>query len=409
MIRHFEASNFRMLVGNNLDLKQFHILVGPNGSGKTTFLDAFQFMSDIISFGAQNAVKIRTNNFYELCYNENLPIGLAIEAEFPNTEEIGRNKAVRYEIEVARDPKFGIKISRENLFLIPNRDEIIQPSLFGDLGKNILQDKHPKTWRKVVSKTIEGRDYFRDEKTQWNNMFKFGPDKAALGSLPEDPERFPLSIEVRNLLKDGIRTLALDARQMREPSNPGASTVMALDGSNLPHVVLDLQQRDPVLFEEWVQHVGTAINGLKGVTVRERPEDRFLVLEALFDGKHENPVPSWLLSDGTLRLMALTLLSFAATSDDADVYLVEEPENGLHPLAIETAFKSLSMPPGEMQFICATHSPIFISYTALEDVLVFRRAPQGYSILRHGEEVPELKTWSAQNNLADLLVTGVLS
>ncbi len=56
--------------------------------------------------------------------------------------------------------------------------------------------------------------------------------------------------------------------------------------------------------------------------------------------KLEHPIPSWLVSDGTLRLLALTLLAYLPHHQE--VYLIEEVENGVHPRAIEAVFQSLS-------------------------------------------------------------------
>jgi predicted ATP-dependent endonuclease of OLD family len=106
--------------------------------------------------------------------------------------------------------------------------------------------------------------------------------------------------------------------------------------------------------------------------------------------------------------MALTLLSFASKPSGGELYLVEEPENGLHPLAIQTVFDALSLSTGA-QILCATHSPIFLAQVALKDALVFRRSPEGYAIVRRGPEVPELANWPGRSNLAALFATGVLS
>jgi predicted ATPase len=132
------------------------------------------------------------------------------------------------------------------------------------------------------------------------------------------------------------------------------------------------------------------------------------VLRAHFAGSHGDPVPSWLLSDGTLRLMALTLLSFAASETTSDAYLIEEPENGLHPLAMQTMLEALSQPPDGMQVLLASHSPILLANLRLEDVLAFRRDRDGSAVVRRGEEVPELRDWQGRANLADLFVSGVL-
>jgi predicted ATPase len=164
-----------------------------------------------------------------------------------------------------------------------------------------------------------------------------------------------------------------------------------------------------VLHEQWVNHLRTAIKGLKTVEIWEREEDKHLVLQAQFEGLHSAPVPSWFLSDGTLRLMALTLLSFGSQADDREIYLIEEPENGLHPLAIQAAYEVLCRPPPEVQLFFATHSPVFLAHVGMEDVLVFRRHANGYAIVRHGDEVPDLRDWQGRHSIAELFVTGVLS
>lgn len=64
--------------------------------------------------------------------------------------------------------------------------------------------------------------------------------------------------------------------------------------------------------------------------------------------------PSWLVSDGTLRFLALTLLAYLP--DPAGPYLIEEPENGIHPRNVETVFESLSSV-YDAQVLLATHSP----------------------------------------------------
>jgi predicted ATPase len=240
-------------------------------------------------------------------------------------------------------------------------------------------------------------------------VFRFGERRPALGSIPEDVERFPLSIQARNLLRD-IKTFALTTQALRRPApSRAASSHFDLDGANMPHVVHALRQRDPVLFEDWVAHVATGVPGLSAVDVWERDEDRSLVLRAYFHGDHAEPVPTWLLSDGTLRMMALSLLSYAASPGDRSLFLLEEPENGLHPLAIQTVYQALTSAPPGVQILCASHSPVMLSHVRLDEALVFRRTRDGSAIVRHRDEDPELAGWSGRANVADLFATGVLA
>ncbi|RMH21951.1 MAG: ATP-binding protein [Acidobacteria bacterium] len=413
MISLLATRNFRMLRHNAVSLRPFHILVGQNATGKSTFLNALQFLSDVISQDVEYAVERLAPSFYDLCFDPDRPLEIAVELAVPSSN--GSSQHLRYEIRVGIDEREGLRILCESLFIVPEAGrareaEALQASLFGDDNLIVVHEKIPaKTWRKVVSKNLEGKDYFRDEKTRWNNVYRWGVTRSALGSLPQDPERFPLSISARRTLAAGVRTLALDVRKMRLASPPGGRSRIEVDGSNLPYVVRDLKRRDPVLFDDWVRTVAVAVEGLKTIEVREREDDKHLVLEARFDGQHHQPVPSWALSDGTLRLMALTLLSFAASDEEFQVFLIEEPENGLHPLAIQTVYDILERPAPSGQFLCASHSPIFLAAARLPQVLIFRRHPDGSAIVQRGDEVHDLRQWADKVNLSDLFVTGVLA
>ena len=60
MITLIEALNYRCLRYVQRPLKPFHVLVGPNASGKTTFLDVLGFLSDLVSEGLEVALSERT-------------------------------------------------------------------------------------------------------------------------------------------------------------------------------------------------------------------------------------------------------------------------------------------------------------------------------------------------------------
>lgn len=140
-----------------------------------------------------------------------------------------------------------------------------------------------------------------------------------------------------------------------------------------------------------------------GITTREREEDRhrYLVLEH-FNGQE---TPSWLVSDGTLRLLALTLLAYLP--DLTGIYLIEEPENGLHPLAVETVLQSLSSV-YDAQILLTTHSPLVARLATPDELLcVARDEAEGTDMVR-GTDHPRLRDWQGSADLGTLLASGVL-
>jgi len=87
MITLIEALNFRSLKYISQPLGAFHILVGPNASGKTTFLDVIAFISQLVSNGLDTAINDRARTFHDLLWQgQGNRFELAIEAKIP--EEI---------------------------------------------------------------------------------------------------------------------------------------------------------------------------------------------------------------------------------------------------------------------------------------------------------------------------------
>ena len=68
-LRAIQARNYRSL--RHVDLRfegNFHVLVGPNASGKSTLLDAVAFLTDYVKLGLDRAVAKRTRNFQDLVW-----------------------------------------------------------------------------------------------------------------------------------------------------------------------------------------------------------------------------------------------------------------------------------------------------------------------------------------------------
>jgi predicted ATPase len=88
-------------------------------------------------------------------------------------------------------------------------------------------------------------------------------------------------------------------------------------------------------------------------------------------------------------------------------YLIEEPENGIHPRAVEVVLQSLSSV-YDAQVLCATHSPVVVSMAKAEQVLCFARDNSGATAIVAGNKHPGLKSWKGEVDLGTLFASGVL-
>ncbi len=419
MIVSIEAMNYKCLRYVRQDVGQFHVLVGPNASGKSTFLDVIAFLRDILFEGPEEAVAERTSNprrFKELVWQGlGNRIELGVEMRMPSFGEQKQGDkqqpTCRYEVAIGNsedDPDPRILGEAFLLLKEPSPRQNGQRVLFPTEPKApetiLLSAKQSKArWRTVVKKTEEpGNDYFKSETTEWNTQFRLGPSKSALANLPEDELKFPVATWAKTFLMGGIEALALESRAMREPFPRDRGFALAFNGSNLASVVKRLQSNQE-RFHAWIEHIRTALPDLETVRVNERPQDRTIYLTVVY--KQNLRVPSWLVSDGTLRLLALTVLAYIEPGDAMN--LIEEPENGLHPQAVQTVFQSLSST-YQAQVLVATHSPVFLRLAKPEQVLCFSRTPGGATDLVVGSEHPKLRNWQGEVTLADFFAAGVL-
>jgi predicted ATPase len=419
MIRKIEALNYRCLEYVSTPVGPFQVLVGSNGSGKSTFLDVVRFISDLLKDGLK-AVDIRSPSFNDLVWmRTDGKIQLAVEMEIPadRLSKLRRNGVthVRYEVAIGFDDKGEVAILGETLWLRPG-DDHVQPldlELFPARQKPpdylVYPEgkKTPAGWKKVVSKTPgTGNDYFFAENTDWRNQFRLGPQRLALANLPEDEDRFPVAVWAKQSLMEGVQHLVLNSERMRQPSPPGSPRTFQPDGSSLPWAVDQLRgpgEKPSEAFARWIAHARTALADLETVETWERQEDRHRCLRVVY--RNGLQAPAWSVSDGTLRLLALTLLAYLPAS--GRTYLVEEPENGIHPQAVETVFQSLSAARNS-QILCATHSPVLLSLTEPAQVLCFARTKDGVTDVRRGDQHPGLKDWKRDVDLGTLFASGVL-
>jgi hypothetical protein len=256
----------------------------------------------------------------------------------------------------------------------------------------------------VVSREKEKVE-FRDETggQARNYFFNIPRNLSGLASLPADESKFPATVWLRRILTEGIQSVVLDPKELRKPSPPPRHGVQRFDGSSLARLVAQLRQENPQRFRQWQEHLRTSLPDLRDVTTVPQPADRTRYILARYENGVE--VPSWMLSDGTLRLFALTVLAYLPGAPE--IYLIEEPENGIHPTAIGTVFQSLSSV-YEGQVFIATHSPVLLGLAQADQILCFSKNSEGETEILRGDQHPVLKEWKGEVSLSDLFAGGVL-
>ena len=420
-VTRIEALGFRSLRYVSQRLEPFHVLVGPNASGKSAFLDVLAFLGDLHRVDLEHAImgyepfgipRRATDPRHLTWMGHGTTFELAVEAAVPDAlRERSQNASAgvcRYEIAVDVSEPF--HIARENLWLKPEDDastERERPRFPEppEPPEGIVADpenRAPARWKRVVVRESHPENVtFRPEATGRPLRMRIPTGKSALDSLP--PDGFPVAARFRRLLAEGVQRIALSGEAMRRTSPPGKSDFYLPDGSNLPHIVSYAQSERPDRYADWIMHVREALPDVERITERMQPWDGHRYLNVHYRNGLE--APSWLVSEGTLRFLALTLLAYLP--DPTGPYLIEEPENGIHPGSVETVFQSLSSV-YDAQVLLATHSPGVARLTRVDQMLCFARDEKNGSDVIAGPAHPRLRGWQGVMDLGTLLASGVL-
>lgn len=377
MIRRIQALNYRCLRYVDVDLDRFQVLVGPNGSGKSALFDVVTFVQDLAISGLEDAVFKRTNNIADLVWGQRgrgTTFELALELD--TTKNLSSPGRFRYELAVGKQgDSFGIA---------------------GELLTSVRANSTPNPKRAVPTPVYSQKKH-KDRGLNSDSVLRLSPDilLKLSESLPQAPKLSSSGMNnVPSFLRIDVRRLFLDKARLRQASPPkGRSTALEWDGSHLPWTVKRLETDYPEQFKAWLRHVRTAIRDLENIRVVEREDDRHAYLMVRYTNGVE--APSWAVSEGTLRLLALTIIGYLP---NRGLYLVEEPENGIHPLAVETVYQSLSSVPNA-QVLVASHSPELLMCAKPKDVLCFSKDEEGATEIIPGDRHPRLAHW---RNAADV-------
>lgn len=118
------------------------------------------------------------------------------------------------------------------------------------------------------------------------------------------------------------------------------------------------------------------------------------------------PLKPQQLSDGTLRFICLT--TALLQPNPPSTIIIDEPELGLHPYAIEILAELIKSVSRKTQLIISTQSPSLVDYFEPEDIIVVNREKGASSFKRLNKG--ELAVWLDDYSLGDLwrknIVTG---
>jgi predicted ATPase len=194
----------------------------------------------------------------------------------------------------------------------------------------------------------------------------------------------------------------IEAR-MRNTCKVADDRYLMSDAGNLAAVLRRLAAQHPILYARIVSIIQQVAPFFEGFVLDPDPDSAdFLLLRWREKGALDVMMPNQ-LSDGTIRFIALTTLLNLQPVELPGLIIIDEPELGLHPAAINLLAEMLRVVSenGRTQVFISTQSVRLVDRMKPEEVIVADRAAGGGSTF-HRPKLEDLKAWLEDFNMGEI-------
>jgi predicted ATPase len=393
MFDYIKIEGFRSFKSVELEMPRLAVLIGPNGGGKSNFLDLLMLMAEAGDGKLANGV-FRRAGFHSIAFGFDPSREVRIELLFKEalhpwkvTAEGGDKKLdVRFKM-AARNNGYGAQVTDE----LVRQESAMEPSLSADM----------------VSRGPAGAVFRAPAESGALTDQRVGvlPTELAISQV-KDPTKYPAASAVLEELGGWTFYRDIDVgpeSPVRQPALVRPDIRLLPNGSNLPSVFYAIQQDYPDDWSEILEIVRTAYPDFVKLTVPARGGDGKVILrwsERLFE--RQGDMSANLLSDGTMKL--LCLIAILKNPDPPPLICIDEPELGLHPDWIELVAELMQDAAMRTQVIVATHSPHIVAKMKPEQVIVAEKENGESKLVQLSPE--DLEKWLKDFNLAELWLAG---
>lgn len=311
---HLEG--FKSIKRLDLTMDPINILIGANGAGKSNFISLFTFLRNLSEGKLQNYVERQgfANTFFHF----------------------GSKRTPKIVIDI----KIGMNGYHAEFVHGENNDSLVFNNEYC---------------------TIESS----------NNIY---PIKGKLG----ESGLLPGSESVRNYVRDYTRGYMEKCRVFhfhdtsstvgfKQAQDFDLNTFLNADASNLGPFLLNLKQHHPVSYQEIISTIKTVSPFFHDFYLEPRGEK---VLLRWIHRDYDEPFSANQLSDGTARFICMAVLFLQPEGYRPKTIVLDEPELGLHPAALNVLAEMVKSASKKNQVICSTQSIAFANQFEPEDFIV---------------------------------------
>jgi len=336
---------FKSIRECNLQLSKLNVLIGANGSGKSNFIAFFQLIQQILA--------------------NNLQLYVSKQGGADSLLHFGRKKT----------------------------HQLVAELYFGNNG-----------YKFVLEPTQDNRMVFFNENLWWN---VYGDRKVGSGHFETRVESQKKRTKIYDYTVPVMQSWRLyhfhdtsDSALVKQRQAINDNIYLRSDAQNLAAYLYLLKEQYQTHYQRIVKTIQLVAPFFGDFYLRPHPNNKDQIELEWVEKGEDIPFKAYQLSDGTLRFICLATVLMQPEDKQPEMILIDEPELGLHPYAINVLASLLRSTAKSKQVIVSTQSVALLNEFDVSDVIVCDRVEGATHLHRLDEDA--LADWLEEYSLGDL-------
>ncbi|NOQ36439.1 MAG: AAA family ATPase [Methylococcaceae bacterium] len=352
-LKNIKIEGFKSIATLNLPMESINILIGANGAGKTNFISLFTFLRNLSQGKLKNHVESEGGSERFFHFGSRHTSKIKIEVDIGNNGyhvELSPNyddDSFMFDVEFCT-----VASSHKNWHLSPIKGE--SGFFFNGADSDYV--------KRYTKEYLEQCHVYHFHDTSKQASFKKTQKLSSSHYLENDAANIaPFLFSLKNSKSNEYR----QAYQQ---------------------IVIAIQSVAPFFHDFYLEPTGE--------------EDKNIILRWVHT-KHDAPFSANVLSDGTARFICLVTLFLQPELHRPKTIIIDEPELGLHPAALNILADIIKVTAKHTQIICSTQSVAFANFFSVKDFIVVD-AKDGVSCFRRLTTDQSLENWLEDYGMGDI-------
>ncbi|MFN7617795.1 MAG: AAA family ATPase, partial [Pseudanabaena sp.] len=358
MLKHISIKGFKSIKELDLDLSPINVLIGANGSGKSNFISFFKLLNRMMQSPGQLQFFVGQEGGASSFLFDGAAVTPQIEVEL-------NFKLKNLDFELIQNLDF--ELNSLNLDYTFRLDYAVTDTFVFGREAYAYLDYHQASIFDFFSEEDFPKSKFNK---YWISLDETGYKESILINTSKNKTiKEKISSAIKNIAAYQFHDTSQTSR-FKQRWDIDDNQFLKEDAGNLAPFLLRIRENEPRYYQRILETIRQIVPFFADFMFAPMRNTVLLQWQEIGSDLVFSPHQA---SDGTLRAMALVTLLLQPPDSLPNILILDEPELGLHPYAINIIGGLINSVANRCQVILATQSPLLVDCFEPEEIIVVER------------------------------------